>query len=104
MDQVKNTVPNQKMSISQFEKNFYRLQAETPSYRLGQYFITLFIKRETDSRLDGLWEEKDPKVALKRVYQYCQDMNWDLESLLVVRDVDSKYILSDEFFSTTKKK
>ena len=73
------------MTYTQFYRNFLNLKVEVPSYRLGQYFINLFIKDETDPVLKGLWDKTDTEAS-EQIKTVLDKYQWDVMDLPLMKD------------------
>ena len=73
------------MTYTQFYRNFLNLKVEVPSYRLGQYFINLFIKDETDPVLKGLWNKTDREAA-EQIHKVIDKYQWNVMDLPLMKE------------------
>jgi len=70
-------------SISDFTKEFYDLQSECSSYRMGQHFIN-----KMKINLEGapfeerkLWNEWNPNLATETINSIIEYYQWDYDDL-----------------------
>ena len=73
------------MTYAQFYRNFLNLKVNVPSYRLGQYFINLFIKDETDAVLKGLWDKTDTEAS-EQIKTVLDKYQWDVMDLPLMKE------------------
>lgn len=68
------------MTYVEFYQDYIKLREQTPNYRLGQHFINLFIKDESDPVLEGLWQanERDALLIISNIVNTYQ---WDYSSI-----------------------
>lgn len=76
-----------------FYKTFISIKETVPSYRLGQHFINMFIKDESDEVVQGLWK-KSGDAAFFQCQEVINKYQWDVQALPVVNrfevDIDLK--------------
>ena len=70
-------------SISDFTKEFYKLQNEVSSYRMGQHFMNVMkINLEnTPFSERNLWNEWNPNKAMETISSIIEYYQWDYEDL-----------------------
>lgn len=71
-----------------FHKSWQDIHDKVPSYRLGQYFCSLFLKNTTDDNCDsivkGLWE-KTGEEAYEQINDIIKVYQWDLDDLPIMK-------------------
>jgi len=70
------------MIYKDFIKDFNYHQEKSPSYRLGQHFINVFIKDEDDELIGDLWN-KSGTSAVKHINRIIETYQWDYNDLPV---------------------
>lgn len=71
----------QTMSWIDFYESFLRTKHSTPSYRLGQHFINMFIEDEnSDDITEGLWEKSGDEAHIQ-CFQIIEKYQWDVQAL-----------------------
>jgi hypothetical protein len=70
-------------TINDFTKEYHEKKGECDSYRIGQYFVWLFIKKSDTPEMKSLWNEWDVDVALVKIHEIIQRYNWDYYDLPV---------------------
>ena len=73
------------MTLTDLYTTYYTIKETNPSYRLGQHFINLCIKDESDPLLNGLWE-KDGVEAEEIILKVIDTYQWDCYNLPVVNE------------------
>lgn len=74
------------VSLHRFLRSYRTIKKHSPSYRLGQYFISCFIKDEHSDKLcTGLWN-MDDLDAYERINLIIERYNWDVNKLILVRE------------------
>ena len=76
-------VNNMSYSISDFTKEFYKRQGDTPSYRMGQHFLNVMkINLEgTPFNKRNLWNEWNHNKAMETISNIIEYYQWDYEDL-----------------------
>lgn len=69
------------MTYQEFEQSFFAELMINPHYRLGQMFITLFIKDSSTPEMCRLWNEKSLDKARLAIYHLIEEYNWDMNDL-----------------------
>lgn len=87
------------ITYNDFIQDYVAIKKEQPDYRLGQHFINLFIKDESDPVLDGLWE-KNGEEAISQILEVIFKYQWDFNALVVVQR--NTTFLSEKAFDTLK--
>lgn len=64
------------ITLPELIAEYNEIQNKVPSYRLGQHFINRCIKIESDSLLDGLWDEENFTSAKSRIIDVCAAYHW----------------------------
>lgn len=90
---------NATITYNEFLKDYVAIKKEQPDYRLGQHFINLFIKDESDSVLNELWD-KDGEEAISQILEVIFKYQWDFNALVVVQR--NTIFLSEKGFDTLK--
>lgn len=90
---------NTTMTYNEFIQDYVAVKKEQPDYRLGQHFINLFIKDESDSGLNELWE-KDGEEAISQILEVLFKYQWDFNKLIVVQR--NTTFLSEKAFDNLK--
>ncbi|AGG57810.1 hypothetical protein VPBG_00038 [Vibrio phage helene 12B3] len=71
----------------QFYKSFLQVLETTPSYRLGQHFMNMFIYDTSEFTCDeackGLWN-KTGDQAFTQCFEIINKYQWDVENLPLV--------------------
>lgn len=70
------------MPFRQFCESYKMVEPD--GIRVGQHFINLFIKKETDPALNELWNNTDTTDAIDLCLKVIEQYQWDLQSLRVV--------------------
>jgi hypothetical protein len=70
------------MQFRQFCESYKRVKPD--GIRVGQHFINLFIKGETDPSLDELWNNTDVTDSIDLCLKVIERYQWDLQSLRVI--------------------
>jgi len=70
-------------SISDFTQEFYSLQEECPSYRMGQHFINKMKINLEGTPFDErkLWGEWDTNLAIETICNIIEYYQWDCYDL-----------------------
>jgi hypothetical protein len=77
---------NNTMTYQEFKKEFLHIQSTSPTYRLGQNFISNFIKREDNTTdFSRLWNEECNDRAEKMIFRLIDQLQWDYTLLVRVR-------------------
>ena len=66
------------MTYVEFHQDYNKISEETPSYRIGQHFINLFIEDESDPLIKGLWQANHADamiIIFKVMWVYQWDQN-----------------------------
>ena len=68
------------MTYAEFYQDYNKISEQTPSYRIGQHFINLFIEDESDPLLEGLWQA-DYRDAVLMISNIINTYQWDYDNL-----------------------
>lgn len=75
------------ISYHQFKDIFFKLQEKSPTYRIGQAFIWMFVAKEDNTiDYDSLWNEWNPNVAEEMILSLIDKLQWNMNSLKVLRN------------------
>ena len=69
------------MTFSDFMKGYEALKTTNPTYRLGQHFITLFIKDSSSEEMQKLWNEKDEHITMSCINEVLRKYHWATHDL-----------------------
>lgn len=68
------------MTYTNFILDYLEKSKQTPSYRLGQHFINLFIEDESDPLIEGLWQA-DHVLAGIMIINIINTYQWDYDDM-----------------------
>ena len=71
-------------SIQDFTKEFYEIKETSPTYRVGQFFITKFIKDSTSEEMQELWNEEFTTLAFFKINEIIERWDWDYNDLPIL--------------------
>ena len=75
-----------KYTVIDFNNEFYKIKETVPSYRLGQFFITKFIKDSSSDEMQKLWNEDNTSLVNSKICEIIQINCWDLYDLPVLKE------------------
>ena len=76
---------SKKYSITDFHKDYLEKYNECKDYRIGQFFISLFVKDSSEDFMCKLWNELNQEKAYKMIYEVIEKYNWDCYDLPLLR-------------------
>lgn len=73
-----------------FYESYMKIKEVTPTYRLGQHFMNMFIKDRSDFTCDevchGLWNKTDNE-AFTQCFEVINKYQWDVQTLPLLQEV-----------------
>lgn len=75
------------MTYNEFLQSYQDRKKVEPTYRIGQHFINTFIVDSSSEYFQGLWNERQEKVAKYEICEYINKMQWDWNNLPVIKIV-----------------
>lgn len=81
LEEAYNKENNMPYTIVNFVREYNKIKETTPSYRIGQYFCSMFLRDSSTPELCSLWNEWDEDKALVSIHDIIQRYDWDYYDL-----------------------